>query len=121
MKVEIKDVFGKVIYSSEAISLRECVENAVKDYANLRGANLTGAYIREKVKINKQPIQVDAIQYYVFIYDNHMKIGCEFHSIKDWFSYDDSRIIEMDGKNALKFWRKWKDLLQDICYAEYRK
>jgi hypothetical protein len=37
-----------------------------------------------------------------------MQIGCERHLITEWAEFDDKRILEMDGKDALKFWRKYK-------------
>jgi hypothetical protein len=44
-----------------------------------------------------------------------MKIGCEMHSIEDWFDFDNKIIAEMDGKQALKFWKQWKKPLKAIC------
>jgi len=200
MLVEIKNVFGKVIYSSETTSLKECLENAVKDSADLYGANLSGAdlygadlsranlsranlfgadlygsdlsraflsranlsgsdlsganlsradlyganlsganlsranlsranlsganlsraNLSRDVKIKQPPIQLDAIKYGIIIFDAHMKIGCEFHSIAEWYGFDDRRILEMDGKGALEWWKRWKDPLMAICKAEGR-
>jgi hypothetical protein len=48
-----------------------------------------------------------------------MKIGCEFHAIKDWFEYDDSRIESMDS-DALDFWETSKAMLQSVCSAHGR-
>ena len=145
MLIEIKNISGNVIYSSEAVSLAACLENAVKDGANLRGANLDGAYLRGAnlrganldganlrganlrganldgdIKIQEQPIQVSTPRYGVIVFDNHMKIGCEFHPLSGWWGFDDKRILQMDGKVALEFWRKWKAPLQAICAAEGR-
>ena len=205
MLIEIKNISGNVIYSSEAVSLAACLENAVRDMANLgdaylggaylggaylggaylgganlrganlggaylggaylgganlgtanlrganlrganlgtanlrganlRGANLGGAYLGganlgganlgganlgEDIKIQEQPIQVSTPRYDVIVFDNHMKIGCEFHSLSGWWGFDDKRILQMDGKVALEFWRKWKGPLQAICAAEGR-
>ena len=199
-KIEIKSISGKVLYSSEALGLRECLKNAVKDMADLSGAylsgaylrgadlrgadlggaylsgaylsgaylsgaylsgadlrgadlsgaylsgadlrgadlsgaylsgadlggadlsgaDLSGAYLRGDIKIQKQPIPIDAIKYHVTIWDNHIQIGCEFHSIADWFSFDKRRITSMDGPTALKWWEKWKKPLKNICKAEGR-
>lgn len=46
-----------------------------------------------------------------------MQIGCQRHAIKDWWEFDDKQIAQMDGRAALKFWRKWKPLLQQIIEA----
>jgi hypothetical protein len=40
MKIEIKDRKGRVLYSSEANNLAECLKNAILDSAYLRGAYL---------------------------------------------------------------------------------
>ena len=46
--------------------------------------------------------------------DNHIKIGCELHSKEEWKSFDDKRILEMDGKTALKFWNENKQWILKI-------
>lgn len=61
------------------------------------------------------PIMIDTQYYYVFVYDKHMKIGCEIHLIEDWFNFNNKTILEMDGKRALSFWKKWKEPLRQIC------
>ena len=120
MIIEIKNLYGLVLYSSEARTLKECIELAVKDSKDLRGADLTGAYLTGETKIDKQPLQISTPVYFISIFDAHMQIGCEFHSLVDWWEFDDARIVKMDGKKALEFWRKWKAPLQVICSAEER-
>ena len=92
--------------------------------ADLGGAYLRGAYLRgadsEKIKITKTPIQVLTDVYDIIIFDSHMRIGCEFHSLKDWWSFDDRRILEMDNSTALKFWKTWKKPLRAICRSNER-
>jgi Pentapeptide repeats (8 copies) len=47
MSIDIKSRYGgKLLHRSEAATLREAVEEAVKQKASLRGANLRGAYLR---------------------------------------------------------------------------
>jgi len=38
-------------------------------------------------------------------------IGCEHHRAHEWLSFSDERIIRMDGRDALKWWRKNKSLV----------
>ena len=64
------------------------------------------AWVYDNARVSITPICVTGLGYNVTITDDHICIGCEFHSITDWASFDDRRILEMDGKNALKFWRK---------------
>jgi len=88
--------------------------------AYLRGANLTGVKIRSNITISKKPIQITGSRWNIIIWDEHMQIGCEFHSLADWFDFDDRRILKMDGKTALKFRREWKAPLMAICIANGR-
>jgi hypothetical protein len=88
--------------------------------ANLMGADLRGAKIRNGIEIKNIPIQIDAVTYNITIFDQHMQIGCEFHSLDEWWSFDDKRITEMGGKEALFFWRKWQVALMAICAANGR-
>ena len=83
--------------------------------ANLWGANLRGANLwwcsgnKSEIKSlwfsDVYPIT------YTFEY---LQIGCERHKISDWWSFDDRRIAEMDGKTALKFWKENKELIKQI-------
>ena len=46
MIIEIKSISGKVLYTSEALDIRECLESAVKDCTDLRNADLRNANLR---------------------------------------------------------------------------
>ena len=43
-----------------------------------------------------------------------LQIGCENHPIKDWWGFSDERIIEMDGDEALRFWRENKEKIMRV-------
>ena len=90
--------------------------------ANLNDANLSGASLigcagdRNKIKsifiASEYPINYTA---------EVLEIGCECHAIGDWWEFDDDAILAMDGKKALRFWKKYKDLIRQIielCPAE---
>ncbi len=47
MKITIKTIAGKILLKDEAESVKNCIENAVVQRANLRGANLRKADLRE--------------------------------------------------------------------------
>lgn len=50
-----------------------------------------------------------------------IQIGCERHTISEWAEFDDKRILEMDGKTALRWWRKYKDWIFqtiELCPAK---
>jgi len=91
------------------------LNGATLDGAYLANANLDGVIIRNDTIISLIPIQISGAHWDIIIWDEHMQIGCEFHSFDDWFSFDDRRILEMNGKTALIFWHEWKDPLQQIC------
>ena len=69
----------------------------------------------------KPIIQIKSTQYYIIIFDNFIKIGCETHSISKWWDFTDKEILSMDGAVALEWWNYWKAPLQVICIAEGRE
>lgn len=85
--------------------------------SNLHGANLDGAKLRETTGNMKHVKSIFCEILPVTYTAEIMHIGCERHSIEDWWSFDDRRIIEMGGKEALEWWRKWKPILQQIIAA----
>ena len=99
---------------------RYALERAVESRANLSDANLSGAKWRDGIVINKPPIQLFGLHWRVTILDEHMQIGCELHKLSDWAEYDDERIVWMDGRNALRFWRAHKDVLLGLAKSAGR-
>ncbi len=80
--------------------------------ADLRGVNfweadLRGAKYTNGIIIGNSPVQILNLEWWVFIMQDHIQIGCEIHSKKDWERFSDKRISLMDSK-ALEFWRKYK-------------
>ena len=88
--------------------------------AYLAGANMAGAKWRDGIVINKHPIQLFGLNWRVTILDAHMQIGCELHTLADWAAYDDARIAQMDGREALRFWRAHKDVLLGLAKSAGR-
>ena len=88
--------------------------------ANLSGANLRGAKWRD-LTINRAPLQI-AIpgEWSIYVLDMHMQIGCELHALSEWAAFDDARIVQMDGKHALRFWRQYKTALLAMAAADGR-
>ena len=49
---------------------------------------------------------------YAVVYtSDYLQIGCERHSIEEWQGFDDERISKMDGEQAIKFWKKYKQFI----------
>jgi len=92
--------------------------------ANLRGADLMGADLlgadlmgADLMDCNGNMIHIKSVfcgQYPVTYTVDVMQIGCQRHNIAEWWEFDNNRILEMDGKTALKWWRTWKPILQQI-------
>ena len=83
--------------------------------ANLSGANLRGASFGEGVTAEQGVLQLIGLRWDVIIFDAHMRIGCQMHPLSDWASFDDRRIVEMDGADALRFWRQHKSALLTLA------
>jgi hypothetical protein len=68
--------------------------------ANLRGANLCDA--------NLCVIQTDI--WTIYVHAESVRIGCKHFTHKEWLSFDDSAIGDMDSR-ALAWWRIWKPVV----------
>ena len=56
----------------------------------------------------------NAFIYKITVTDKHIKIGCQQHLKNEWKDFEDRKIIEMDGKKALEFWRLFKPVLESL-------
>ena len=114
----------------QAVSARANLAGAYLAGANLAGANLAGAYLdgayldgayldgakwTDKITITQRPIQLYGLQWPVTVLDQHMQIGCQLHPLHDWEQFDDKTIVEMDGRDALRFWRAHKEALLGLA------
>ena len=92
--------------------------------ANLRGANLCGANLRGANLLprriwgaigNMRHIKsIQAERYAITYTHDHLQIGCQKHLISDWWELEEHQILEMDGRSALEWWKKWKPLLKQL-------
>jgi hypothetical protein len=96
--------------------------------ANLSGANLSEAYLSradlseanlKEAKYGMATLKNGLLQllgkyWPIYIFDAHIKIGCQFHSTEDWESFNDEQIADMDG-SALPFWKENKDLILTLA------
>lgn len=92
--------------------------------ASLRGADLRWAYLENANLRNTDlrdaklwgttgdGVYIENIftfdQYSITYTHDRLQIGCENHSIDEWESFSDERILEMNGKDALEFWKRAK-------------
>ena len=47
-----------------------------------------------------------------------IQIGCECHTVDEWEGFDDARISQMSGKDALRFWQEFKPTV--LAMARYQ-
>ena len=80
-------------------------------YAFLSGADLSYAKLRNCIG-NKREIKSLQLDMYNIAYTHdRLQIGCENHSIEEWFKFDDERIDRMDV-GALEWWQENKDYIK---------
>ena len=121
MKIQIKNCFDfSVIFECEADSMKLAVELAIKSGANLSGADLYGANLSVAnlsganlygEKIDKIPIQLSGLKWWINITKKHIQIGCQVHEAEKWFKFKDSEIEKMHSE-ALVFWKANKKLIK---------
>ena len=106
-KIQIRRRYtNAVLFECEAPAARASLV-----WASLDGANLAGAKFGDAVTAERGIRQVLGLQWPVTIFDNHMRIGCQLHSLADWAAFTKRDIVEMDGTDALLFWRRHKAML----------
>ena len=93
---------------------------------NFNGANLTrakfdGATIHDislertildgasywQAGMEKGIAVIAGLEWYVYIFDAHIKIGCQMHSTDEWEEFEDAEIADM-ANSALAFWEVHK-------------
>ena len=83
--------------------------------ANLRDANLYGADLRSAnlygEKINKAPIQLLGLKWWICITEQHIQIGCQVHKAKEWFSFDDKTISFFHSEASI-WWKENKQVIE---------
>ena len=83
--------------------------------ANLSGAELSGVKISSDIEIRLIPYQMSCDRHFVIIWDRHIRIGCQFQSMNDWFRFDDAQILALGCQKDLEWWKIWKGPIKAIC------
>ena len=89
--------------------------------ANLRGANLSDADLRDAdlsdanlrggVGNNREIKTMQFGKYIVAMSKHSIAVGCQQHTREKWEAFTDRDILEMDGKDGLSWWNKWRDVI----------
>jgi hypothetical protein len=94
-------------------------------YADLRSANLSYADLRSanlRYAVGNM-LEIKSIQcdlWPVTYTNTNISIGCQSHSISEWYAFTDDEIKIMDSK-ALEWWKVWKPIIQSIIEASPAK
>ena len=78
--------------------------------ADLSDANLRGADLRWVIGNLKEIKYFQLERYDVVFTSDILAISCQQHPIEKWKEFSDIEISEMD-KDALSWWKKWKDFI----------
>jgi uncharacterized protein YjbI with pentapeptide repeats len=90
------------------------LRNADLRYAILRNADLSSADLRYAIGDGSLIRTIQTGVYVVVICGQSVSIGCQSHDWSDWMMFNDTSIHNMDGQNAVDFWRVWKPILTAI-------
>lgn len=81
--------------------------------ADLERANLSSANLNHVIGNMKELKTLQLDTWAISIWKDIMQIGCERHTIDNWFSFNEEQIAKMDSK-ALDWWNKWESVLSTI-------
>ena len=117
------EVYGKAwVYGDAEVygNARVYGDAEVYGNANVYGdARVSGDALVSGDKIEKENdlvnITSNSSSYNITITQNHIKIGCQYHSKTAWFNFTDNEIAKMDGDKAVIWWKTWKPILISIC------
>jgi uncharacterized protein YjbI with pentapeptide repeats len=82
--------------------------------ADLSGANLSNADLSGAIGDGSIIRTIQTGVYVVVICGPMVSIGCQSHNWSDWMGFNDISIRNMDGQNAVDFWRIWRPILTAI-------
>ena len=83
-------------------------------YANLRYASLSSVASLKGAVGNMGQLKSIQCDYWPVAYTHQsIQIGCQRHSIDEWWAFTDKEIASMDNR-ALSWWQAWKPILQTI-------
>ena len=130
--MEIKNIYGVVIFSDESENIKDCLENAVKKDANLYNANLEDANLRNANLRNANLINANlinanlrnAIKIPIYCKWPHgvtnglIHIGCKKRSVEEWKEFLESS-KENETKRGTKEFKQIEAVIRAyIAYLE---
>jgi hypothetical protein len=83
--------------------------------ANFRLANTDGATYGTDVEIGDNPLIIHGLTWPVYIFETHIRIGCQIHTKQEWLNFSDADIAKMESR-APEFWAKWKKHILGMAF-----
>ena len=100
------DLYGADLYGADLYGAN--LGGANLGGANLGGANLGGA------NLGGAAIVIYGMKWTIQIAKNHIRIGCQSHSLGKWINFTDDEIDNMHS-DALNFWKENKEFIINKC------
>lgn len=82
--------------------------------ADLFGADLSGANLYDTIGNMREIKSLQTDRYPITYTAEVMQIGCENHTLAEWWEFDDQTIYSMNPPHSLPWWGKWKPILLEI-------
>ena len=113
--MNIFNTSGELILETESQDL----SGADLRHADLRGAHLRGANLRgaDLIYSNLSGADLIVLQmdlWTAYITTNHIRIGCQSHTLSEWENFTDEEISSMHA-GALEYWNKNKEVIIALC------
>jgi hypothetical protein len=86
------------------------MRGANMERAYMRGANITNTKLWDTIGNGKEIKTIQTEKYTINLTKDIIQIGCENHTIDEWFKFTDQEISAMDF-GALEWWNKWKGVI----------
>ena len=118
MKTQINFWNDKPSLEYEVETIKEAIELAIKENADLWNADLRNADLRNAdIAILSTVHQ----KYDVRMVNNIIKIGCECHTVSKWVKFTNREVLEMDGKDGLRWWKEYKPVIIPLAKLHIKK
>ena len=83
--------------------------------ANFRGSDLRGVDFRGSDLRDADLIILQMDGWTAYITTNHIRIGCQSHTLIEWESFTDKEIANMHTTRALDYWKNNKEVIISLC------